>query len=52
MHILIIYSHRINYDWLEEAIIEYLQDICEKFCKDYDFNELFVKFINLIKIVI
>ena len=33
-------SHRINYDWLEEDIIEYLQDVCEKFCKHYDFNEL------------
>ena len=33
-------SHRINYDWLEEDILEYLQDVCEKFCKHYDFNEL------------
>ena len=33
-------SHRINYDWLEEDVIEYLQDVCEKFCKYYDFNEL------------
>ena len=33
-------SHRINYDWLEEDILEYLQDVCEKFCKYYDFNEL------------
>lgn len=33
-------SHRINYDWLEEDIIEYLQNICEEFCKYYDFNEL------------
>ena len=32
-------SHRINYDWLEEDVIEYLQDVCEKFCKYYDFNE-------------
>ena len=32
-------SHRINYDWLEEDIIEYLQNICEEFCKYYDFNE-------------
>ena len=33
-------SHRINYDWLEEDIIEYLQNICEDFCKYYVFNEL------------
>ena len=33
-------SHRINYDWLEEDIIEYLQNICERFCKYYDFNEI------------
>ena len=33
-------SHRINYDWLEEDVIEYLQDICERFCKYYDFNEI------------
>ena len=33
-------SHRINYDWLKEDIIEYLQNICEEFCKYYDFNEL------------
>ena len=33
-------SHRINYDWLEEDIIEYLQEVCEKFCKNYDINEI------------
>jgi DNA invertase Pin-like site-specific DNA recombinase len=33
-------SHRINYDWLEEDILEYLQEVCEKFCKNYDFDEL------------
>ena len=33
-------SHRINYDWLEEDILEYLQDMCVKFCKYYNFNEL------------
>lgn len=33
-------SHRVNYDWLEEDIIEYLQDVCEAFCKHYDFNEI------------
>ena len=33
-------SHRINYDWLEEDVIEYLQDICERFCKYYDFSKL------------
>ena len=33
-------SHRINYDWLEEDILEYLQDVCEKFCKYYEFNDL------------
>ena len=33
-------SHRINYDWLEEDVIEYLQDVCEKFYKCYNFNEL------------
>lgn len=33
-------SHRINYDWLEEDIIKYLQDICKKNYKYYNFNEL------------
>lgn len=33
-------SHRVNYDWLEEDILKYLQDVCEEFCKHYDFNEL------------
>ncbi len=33
-------SHRINYDWLEDDVIKYLQNICEKFCKSYNFNEL------------
>lgn len=33
-------SHRINYDWLEEDVIEYLQTICEKFCQTYNFNEI------------
>mgnify|MGYP004523660501 CR=1 FL=1 len=33
-------SHRINYDWLEEDVIKYLQDVCERFCKYYDFNEI------------
>ena len=33
-------SHRVNYDWLEEDVIEYLQDVCEAFCKHYDFNEV------------
>ena len=33
-------SHRINYDWLEEDILEYLQDVCKKFCKYYEFNDL------------
>lgn len=33
-------SHRVNYDWLEEDIIGYLQDICGTFCKHYDFNEV------------
>lgn len=33
-------SHRINYDWLEEDVIEYLQQLCEQFCKQYDFSEI------------
>lgn len=33
-------SHRVNYDWLEEDVIEYLQDVCGTFCKHYDFNEV------------
>ena len=33
-------SHIINYDWLEEDIIEYLQEVCENFCKHYNFNEI------------
>ena len=33
-------SHRVNYDWLEEEVIEYLQDVCRTFCKHYDFSEV------------
>jgi len=33
-------SHRLNYDWLEEDIVEYLKDLCEKFCNYYDFSEV------------
>ncbi len=33
-------SHRINYDWLEEDIIAYLQGICKNFCKYYDFSKI------------
>lgn len=33
-------SHRVNYDWLEEDVIEYLQQLCEEFCRKYDFNEV------------
>ncbi len=33
-------SHRVNYDWLEEEVIEYLQDVCGNFCKHYDFSEI------------
>lgn len=33
-------SHRVNYDWLEEDVVEYLQEVCEKFCKYYDINNL------------
>jgi hypothetical protein len=33
-------SHRLNYDWLEEDIVEYLQQLCEEFCRKYDFNEV------------
>ena len=33
-------SHRIDYDLLEEDIIEYLQEICEEFCADYNINEI------------
>lgn len=33
-------SHRINYDWLEEDIIKYLQNACEKIYKTYDFGKL------------
>lgn len=33
-------SHRMNYDYLEEDIIEYLQQLCDRFCEVYDFNEV------------
>ena len=33
-------SHRVNYDWLEEDIVEYLQEVCEKICKYYDISNL------------
>lgn len=33
-------SHRVNYDWLEEDVTHYLQDVCRTFCKHYDFNEI------------
>ena len=25
--------NKCNYDWLEEDVVEYLQEVCEKFCK-------------------
>lgn len=34
------YSHRVNYDWLEEDVIEYLQQMCEKLSKYYEFDEV------------
>ena len=33
-------SHRINYDWLEEDIINYLQGICKKCHEHYNFDVL------------
>ena len=33
-------SHRLNYDYLEEDIIEYLQQLCERFCEIYNFSEV------------
>lgn len=33
-------SHKVNYDWLEEDIINLLKDICNKFCNYYDFDEI------------
>jgi len=33
-------SHRVNYDWLESDIIEYLQQLCKNFCEKYDFDQL------------
>lgn len=33
-------SHRINYDWLEEDILEYLKDIGKSFCKHYNFKKI------------
>ncbi len=33
-------SHRVNYDWLEEDILEYLQNVCKNFFKNYNFNDL------------
>ena len=29
-----------HYDWLEEDIVEYLQEVCEKFCEYYDISNL------------
>ena len=33
-------SHALNYDLLEEDVIEYLRNICENFCEKYDFDEI------------
>lgn len=33
-------SHRVNYDWLEEDIIEYLQDICERYSNYFDLSNI------------
>lgn len=33
-------SHRINYDWLEEDVIEYLQSLCEKYSDYFNFNDI------------
>ncbi len=40
-------SHRINYDWLEEDILNYLQRICKGFCSNYNFNDLEGKNIDI-----
>lgn len=45
----ICYSHRVNYDWLEEDIIEYLQQMCERVSKYYDFDELEDNSGNIVK---
>ncbi len=31
-------SHRINYDWLEEDVLKYLQNLCQKFGQPSDFK--------------
>lgn len=33
-------SHRINYDWLEEDIIDHLRGICKEFCMNYDLSSI------------
>ena len=41
-------SHRINYDWLLEDVLEYLQNVCKKIVEHYNFNELDVASKNII----
>lgn len=33
-------SHRLNYDWLENDLLEYLKETCTKFCKTYGINDI------------
>lgn len=40
-------QHRLNYNWLEEDLIEVIINICKKFIQSYDYKEIMVK-MNLV----
>lgn len=42
-------SHRISYDLLEEDVLAFLKETCERFCEHYDFSNLENNSIEVIK---
>lgn len=36
-------QHRLNYNWLEEDLLEILRGICNKFLQDYDYDGIIAK---------
>jgi hypothetical protein len=36
-------QHRLNYNWLEEDLLEIITKICNKFLQDYDYKEIIMK---------
>lgn len=36
-------QHRLNYNWLEEDLLEIIRNICDKFLQDYDYKGIIAK---------